>query len=343
MKLGKKQILGTVIFIFVMGTFLGASGYFLQHKLNKAEDLLYAFRFQDIGIIYEVNVYNNIIKVKASNECSLDSCEENEYSKQYKEEDQAKLINFLENNFEFKNDQIADINYDTLNNYQQEVLATFSTYQSDELYFQYAIEDYQYKMEIELGKDATFVLYLKNDLTMVGKKIEYNKDYEITNISSYNYNFKDQNKQIIKDYIKNNLEKNETVLKIYAYDLENKPIIDAIINNDEKYLKNYKTNRTKVYTISYKGIDCPSPVLVLYDDGTYEYYHTYSKVLVTPKTGEYKTSLFSAILAGKITSQNSAYTINDSKDNSLTFNAELLQDFLNNYDLPLAKCLESED
>lgn len=50
---------------------------------------------------------------------------------------------------------------------------------------------------------------------------------------------------------------------------------------------NSNTNKQQLYTITYNGLNCPTPSLILYDDNTYEYYHTFTTngKPPTPKTG----------------------------------------------------------
>ncbi len=123
------------------------------------------------------------------------------------------------------------------------------------------------------------------------------------------------------------------VVSILFINTQNK---EKIENNGPKEL---------LYEITYTGIDCLTPRVVLYSDNTYEYYNNYS----VDGNVEYNTGTYDYDLNKIIESANNSeellsyYTINDSK-NSTRYIVEQdnveLNEFLNTINARLNTCIE---
>ena len=113
--------------------------------------------------------------------------------------------------------------------------------------------------------------------------------------------------------------------------------------------KDKDNNKRKlIYTITYNGIDCPTPILYLYSDKTYEYYYTFTtdNKKLTPKTGTYNYDMKNLI--ENINNYESDYAgpyyvkdENDTKYTTYSSNKEL-QELLKSIDVKLTTCLVQE-
>jgi len=122
-------------------------------------------------------------------------------------------------------------------------------------------------------------------------------------------------------------------------------ILIEVSNKDN----NKNNNEAKlIYTITYNGIDCPTPTLYLYSDNTYEYYYTYTteNKKLTPKTGTYNYDIKNLIENINNYEQDyaGAYKIKDANETEYTTyssNKEL-KELLKSIDVKLGTCLIQE-
>ena len=152
------------------------------------------------------------------------------------------------------------------------------------------MSDYDYKLE--LGKGYNFYdVYLKGNKIDVASTI-YEK-YDFVGIQTHTIKFKKQ--EILVDFIKEQFEKDETNKNIYytGYSYKDKLILDAIIENNEDYIKNIEEAKELLYTLKYVGMDCLTPTLDIYDDKSYDYNYTFTTdgSEPTPKKGTYDYDL----------------------------------------------------
>lgn len=150
--------------------------------------------------------------------------------------------------------------------------------------------NYDYKLELAKGNNF-HLIYLEDNKINVANLIYEN--YDLVEIKKHTINF--ENNKIIKDFIKEQFEKDETFKNIYytGYSYKDKLIMDAIIENNEDYIKNIEEAKELLYTLNYVGMNCPTPTLDIYDDKSYDYNYTYTTdgSEPTPKKGTYDYDL----------------------------------------------------
>lgn len=135
------------------------------------------------------------------------------------------------------------------------------------------LSKYDYKLELLKGNNF-HLIYLKDNKIDVANLIYEN--YDLVDIKTHTLDFK--NTKIVKDFIKEQFDKNETFKNIYytGYSYKDKLIIDAIIENKEEYLNNINEAKELLYTLTYTGMNCPTPTLDIYNDKSYDYNYTYT-------------------------------------------------------------------
>jgi hypothetical protein len=163
------------------------------------------------------------------------------------------------------------------------------SYEREEL-IQLDASNYDYKLELAKGNNF-HLIYLEDNKINVANLIYEN--YDLVEIKKHTINF--ENNKIIKDFIKEQFEKDETFKNIYytGYSYKDKLIMDAIIENNEDYIKNIEAAKELLYTLNYVGMDCLTPTLDIYDDKSYDYNYTFTTdgSEPTPKKGTYDYDL----------------------------------------------------
>lgn len=160
------------------------------------------------------------------------------------------------------------------------------------------IDDYQYKLE--LSKDNNYhLIYLKEN-TITAANLYY-KNYDREKVQIHKLKFNETNTKLIKEFILNQYEKEETYKNIYysSFEHKDKIILDAIISNNETLLSNIEKEKNLLYKLGFTGLNCLTPSLDIYDDSTYEFYNTYTTdgTNPTPKKGTYNYDLNKLITA----------------------------------------------
>ena len=337
------------IIMYLIGILLFVGSCIFIYYMCK-NDTLYNLTYYDDGepgSKYEISIYNDKIGIVETHFCSAVDCESNteKYEYKYSKENMEKLIKFVKGlNIKL----LGDIEEKDLNDYQNDVIRGITL---GENFFEIAVEEYNYKIEYSETKNLSYNIHFKNDGSIVVKKIKTNDDYDITDIDTYNINFKSKNMEVLNNYAKE-LFKNEKENVIYKNSTlykDEKNIMQSIIKNDETYLKNINDEAKLSFIISYNGINCETPILRLYDDNTYEYFYTMSfddKPLI-PKMGTYNYDISKIIdnIDKYEENQFGPYSIIDADGNSYTtYNSNVeLNEFLNSIDIKLEMCTESQE
>ena len=352
----KRNMIISIVSIFTLLTISSLILTIYNLLTNKSEvytdnNATYKIKYIDNNIyntIYDITINNNKVKIFEKNDCSKVRCDEEtkETVNNYSKENMTKLTKFLTSNFSFNEDNSLELKKESLSKYQERVIegVTISQY-----FFETAFEEYQYKIDYSENDNISYDIYLKNDKSILVKKCYINSDFDITKIDTYNLNFSKSSIDKIYEYTKKELEKsNRDENIVYKYSTlrkDEKNIINSIVNKDENLMKN-NNNLELIYTISYNGINCDTPILHLYNDNTYEYYYTFTSddKKLTPKTGTYNVDI-DKIITNNIKSDYDYYTIRDENNNknyNISENNVELHNFLKSINVKLSTCLTQE-
>ena len=296
------------------------------------------------GLSYDICILDNIVEISTTSPCSTVNCisEKEKETFNFSKENIDKLKNFFNDIF---SNEYRVLYYNELTDRQNEVIQGLLR---GEYSFEVNIEEYKYKIEYLKNDSLIYDIYFKNDNSILVKKLKINSYFDIVDIDTYSLNFSKKNKIILNDYIEKEVKK-ENKNVIYKYSTLQKDeikIFNSIVENNESYLNNIENEAKLVYTISYNGINCPTPILYLYSDNTYEYYYTFDtdNEKLIPKTGIYNYDIKKIINNIGEYEKNSfgQYSIKDENvKNYTTYNTNIeLQELLSSLDIMLEKCLE---
>ena len=317
---------------------------------TKAEPLYTLTYYDDYipGSKSDIQIYNDKVEITTTKFCSAVNCNpktETEIFK-YSKENIEKLITFINNNFSNK----IKINANELTKRQEEVITGLLL---GEYFFETNIEEYKYKIEYSKNDNLSYDIYFKEDNSILVKKLKINNDYDIVKIDTYSLNFSKESIKVLTDYIekeiKNNNKNSNIIYKYSTLKKDEINIFNSIVENDESYLKNIENEPKLSYTISYNGINCPTPILYLYSDNSYEYYYTFATddQKLIPKTGTYNYDITKIIKNIDKYKENNfgPYTINDANGNNhTTYNTNTeLKELLNSLNLTLEKCAVQQE
>lgn len=311
----------------------------VTHKLTYYDDY-------EPGSRYDINVFNNKVEIIRNKSCNTVNCDEQNSEKEvfyYSTENINRLNNFIKNSLYNKSVVYAN----ELTERQKEVVTGLLL---GEYFFEAAVEDYKYKLVYTESDSTTYYFYFKDNYTVLAKKATISTDYDIKKIDTYSINFKEENINFLYNYIEELAKKeNDNIVRKYSTLYKNeKNIYTSLTKNDESYLANIENDVKLLYTITYNGINCPTPSLLLYSDNTYEYYYTFSvgNTALIPKTGTYNYDINKIIENIDKYEENLAgpYTIKDNNGKSYTTyntNTELIQ-FLDSINVKLEMCTEQQ-
>ena len=299
------------------------------------------------GSKYEISVQDNGVEITKTSFCSYVNCSPKTEKEifNYSKENIEKLKTFINNNF--SNNYYIELNDNELTERQKEVIQGLLL---GEYFFETNVEEYKYKIEYSKNDSLTYDIYFKNDNSILVKKLKINSDYDIVSVNTYSLNFSQKNKNILFDYVEKEVKKENNNI-IYKYSTLQKDeinIFNSITENNEAYLNNIESKAKLTYTISYNGINCPTPTLYLYSDNTYEYYYTFGtdNEKLIPKTGTFNYDITKIISNIDKYEENSfgPYLIKEENGkNYTTYNTNTeLQELLTSLDITLEKCLEQQ-
>lgn len=336
--INKKFLLKIVIIIIILLLGIGI-GIFYHIKIITYYDETVP------GAKYNIIIQdNNKIKIITTHFCMIEGSSCNPRIEvetfNYSQDNLKKLKEFIKNNF---SNNHVEVYKSELTDKQKEVIEGILF---GEYFFETSVEEYKYKIEYQKNKSLSYDIYLKDDNSILVKKLNINDEYDIVSSDTYPLNFSEKNKAILKDYIEKQVkEEKRNVIYKYPSLLKNEiNIFNSITENDESYLDNIEYEAKLSYTISFVGIDCQTPTLYLYNDNTYEYYDTYNEDNLIPKTGTYDYDIKTIINnIDKYKEDNyGQYIIKDENQKSYTTyktNIEL-QNFLKKLNINLDKCIE---
>ena len=346
----KNPILFVIIFVLFMIISFEIFHIYKEDDSKKAKTDSFDYRllYYDNDYsnrLYDITIKDNKVMIKENDSCDTSTnCSGKIVEKRisrYSAENTKKLKDFIINNFEVDNNTIT-IYKEQLSDEQKKVMSGLLI---GEYYFELDVESYKYLLVYSERKDIEYNFYFKEDKTILTKVVYINDNYDITDIETYYNNFDRDNIDLLFEYIsKQNLNSYSTVNIGFMYKDE-KNIITSLVENDESYLDNYENEVKLLYTLSYNGIDCETPILRLYDDNTYELFDTYVvnfKGKIIPKTGTYDYDIRKIIDNAYKYEPNMAgpYIITDSDNNKyITYDSsQELNEFLKSINVNLGVC-----
>ena len=311
--------------------------------ISNKKEYKYNFVYHDEfipGSTYYIYVYNDRIEVTEEMGCSAVDCDNTteKTTLNYSKENIEKLGKFLDS---ISYTDGMELYRDTLDERTKEIITCLLL---DEKLYELAIEEYNYKYELYHSDKESYALYVKDDNSVLVKKITNTGDDNESkySIDTYKINFSDEHMEIIRDFIKNS---GTTKYNNESY----KNIIKSIIENNEDYLKDIDTSVTLIYIISYDGLNCLTPSLYFYSDNTYEYYYTFSTngETIVPKKGTYNYDLDKLYerASSYEESPTGPYYITNKDDSSVTTydtNTEL-KELLSSINISLEQCLVNQE
>jgi len=349
----KKNVLVIAGIVILAILVVGFSACYIKEKKERADNrIIYNFVYYDDatpGSKREVTIKENKVEVITTNFCSAKDCKESEPKKEedtYSRENMKKLQSFLDENFSFKEEEVLEIHENDLGGQKKEIL-TGVLY--GEYFFEVAVEDYKYKLDYSKNENLDYVVYFKEDNSILVKRLKINDDYDITDVKTYPIIFSKNGMNALYDYIEKEargiedgvINKNSTLRK------DEELIIKSITENDEEHLKDIDSKPSVLYVITYQGVNCLTPTLYLYSDNTYEYYYTFSTdgKKLTPKMGTYDFDIKEVLKSSPSEeSKIGYYTIKDNNNKTYKVSAldQKMNELLGSINVSLSKCLEQE-
>ena len=342
----KNLLIILLIIIFILLIITIYLKFKKSSKINTYFEIIYYDDFIP-GSKYDISIQdNNMVEITITHFCSALNCKPTTERRtfNYSNNNFEKLQKFVNNNF---SSNYFEIYNSKLTDRQKEVMQGLLL---GEYFFETNVEEYKYKIEYSKNDCLTYVIYFKNDNSILVKELKINNDYDIVSVNTFLLDFSPKNKAILTDYIEKETKKENSNI-IYKYATLRKDeinIFNSIVENDESYLNNIENEANLSYTISYVGINCPTPTLYLYSDNTYEYYDTFSadNEMRIPKTGTYDYDISKIINNIDKYEENEFglyYIKEENGKNYETYNTNTeLQELLSSLDITLEKCLESQ-
>lgn len=345
----KPLLIITIVIVSFIGIGIILSTCF-KFKIPTSFAILYEIIYYDESIPgskYDISVQkNNKVEITTTHFCSAIDCKPTTEKEifNYSKDNLEKLKIFINNNF---SNNYVEVHDNKLTDRQKEVIHALL---QGEYFFEKNVEEYKYKIEYSKNDSLSYDIYFKNDNSILVKKLKINSDYDIVSVDTYALNFSQKNKAKLNDYIEKEVKK-ENKNVIYKYSTLQKDeinIFNSIVKNNESYLNNIENEVKLAYTISYSGMNCPTPTLYLYNDNTYKYYYTFStdNEKLIPKTGTYNYDIKKIINNIDKYEENNFGTYSIKEENGknyTTYNTNTeLQELLTSLDITLEKCLKSQ-
>lgn len=332
---------GLIVLLVIISVVVG---FDICKSIDKRKNsAIYELVYHDNGIpgsSYNVFVYNDKVEMSKTTFCSALDCEPTESNVEnlnFSQENINKLINFIEEHLYIEKYGKGEYDYINFNDYERDVIVGLTL---DECFFELAYETYEYRLIYSYSDDIEYSFYFKDDNRIIAKKLDVVEEFEDYKISTYEIKFSDESMKVLFDFVKKDGDKEiSKSSNIYKDEVH---IFNSLVKNDESYLKNNDNGVKLAYEISYNGLNCPTPVVRLYSDNTYEYYDSYS-VDDGIKTGVYNYDMNMIINNINQYKKNSfgSYIIKDSSGREyVTYNTNVeLNEFLNLIGVKLNMCL----
>ena len=246
----------------------GESPALKDYKLTFHDDYTPGGKY-DIVLDKEEN-----IQVTETRFCSAVDCPQSapkEVSINLTGENKKYAVRFIRSFFEGSEKTELEIYQQDLTEIQLQTL-TLLLENRDDL-FSLVSEPYEHMISYDNGNKSFFVYQNKDNIKV--KRINYSENEEAKDITTYDITFKETNQKIIVDYLEERFkDSKENYFFLDSIDISGKAqfILNSLSYNDESYLE--KADKF-MFEISNTNVKCPTVYLYIYNDKTYEFYHTF--------------------------------------------------------------------
>ncbi len=270
-----------IILGILLVVLLSAGLFFFLNKENKGEETVlknYRLTFYDDSIPggkYDIELdKEENIRVTETSFCSAIDCSQStpkEVSIDLTGENKKYVVTFIKSFFEGTEKTELEIYQQDLTEIQLQTLMLLLENRDD--LFSLVSEPYDLMISYDNGNKSFFVYKNKDNIKV--KRINYSEDEEAKDITTYDIAFKETNQKIIVDYLEESFKNSkENYLFLDSIDISGKEqfILNSLSYNDESYLE--KADKF-TFEISTTNLKCPTVYLYVYNDNTYEFYHTF--------------------------------------------------------------------
>lgn len=351
----KKIVWGVLSIVVILGILVGTFFFLRQDKKSgKEETKSYRLTFYDDSIPggkYDIDLdKEENIKVTETRFCSIVDCQASVLETiqiNLTGENKKFAVDFIKNFFKDTEKKEVEVSPSNLTELQMQTL-TLLLENRDDL-FSLVSEPYERFIAYDNGDMALYVYQNKGNLKV--KRINYNEDYEITTIDSYDIAFSEKKQKVIEEYFEDIFKDKSENYYLIDSTMNNKKvemIMNSLYYNDESYLEEVGKIDKLVFEIHNLNLKCPTVYLQVYNDNTYEFYHTFK----TGKPIEIKKGMYQKDATSILKNVSSytkdgeiVYSLKDSsgKQYIVSNSNQELADFLNDIPENLNVCANYED
>lgn len=351
----KKIIIISMIILIVLLIGLGITFFLLNRNSNNKYKYIILYNDGNIpGNNYEIYINKDYsIKLIDQPGCSTIECMEGTYYPEaetyeldFSETNKETLKTFLEDLFKEQETNKLNIDDIYLTEYQENVISSITL--KNEKWFQVNAENYKYLIQYENEEYGYYIYFKENDIKV--NKLEFNGDYEITNIESYNVEFSSENNILINELKDNIFSINDSMVYYVTKDEISKKelnIIEAIANNDETLINKETESKELLFSIqSTSRVNCLTGELKVYNDNTYSYVTGFTEEGEVTSVGNYTYDVNKILsnLDSSESNEHQPFTLitKDNKTYSIYDNNKYLQEFVSEIGVYLDNCVSYE-
>ena len=234
------KIIITSILLLIILTILVVMYFTKKKNVTEDKNIIYEIYYYDgaiPGTNRDIKIYKDKVKIDITHQCSAVDCKPRteKITQNFSKENINKLKKFVKTNFSTKlNGNKVTINNigRQLNWYQSGVIYSL---ESGESSFELSVEEYKYKIEYTESENTYYIIYFKDNKSILVKKISNN------NIDTYKINFSEKNLDKLNNYIKEKVELDYPVLTRYSR---------SYINSGDWYEERYVASEKEMYIIN---------------------------------------------------------------------------------------------
>lgn len=238
------KIIITAIILLIILTILVVMYFTKKKNVTEDKNIIYEIYFYDgaiPGTNRDIKIYEDKVKIDITYACSAVDCKPTteEITQNFSKENINKLKKFVKTNFSTK----LNGNKVTIDGIMNNGVRQLTWYQSDVIYslesgessFEQCVEEYKYKIVYTESENTYYIIYFKDNKSILVKKISNN------NIDTYKINFSEKNLDKLNNYIKEKVESDYPVLTRYSR---------SYISSGDWYEKSYVASEKETYIIN---------------------------------------------------------------------------------------------